>query len=264
MEGRVLMNPLTARNAMKTIACIAVAVIFGLCQPAFAGSITGGFTSLPAQEVDLESYNGTPASDWAIWGMNANDGIWASNSHWGSLGGSVSHPIDYTLTNISNGNPFYGVGPQQTGNSYLPGGVYGGLMHDQTDPGRARNKNNGFEIKVRADGTPMKVNVWGDSYQGTTKLSVFGSGVETPFDTTYGTLANVSQPFMSSYDLVGVTGEVKFRFTLADDASSFARTAGLRLSAAQVLEVSDVPEFGGSPIGALIAALCWLSARKRD
>jgi hypothetical protein len=250
---------------MKTIACIAVAVIVGLCQPAFAGSITGGFVDFPSQEVDLNSYNGAPASDWAIWGVNANDGIWASTSYWGSLGDSVpgGHPLDYTLTNISNGNPFYGVGPQETGNSYLPGGMHGGLMHDQTDPGRARNKGNGFEVKVRADGSPMKVNIWGDSYQGTTKLSVFGSGVETPFDVTYGTMANIGQPFLSSYDLVGVTGEVKFRFTLADDASSFDRTAGLILTAAQVVEAESVPEFGGSPIGVLIAAFGWLASRRR-
>jgi hypothetical protein len=254
---------------MKTIASVAACfvVVIGLCQPAVGGSITGGFTNFPAQTVDLNSYNGAPASDWAIWGVNANDGIWASTSYWGSLGDSVpgGHPLDYTLTNISNGNPFYGIGPQQRGNEYLPGGMFGGLMHDQTDPGRARNKGNGFEIKVHADGTPMRVNIWGDSYQGTTKLSIFGSGVETPFDVNYGEVANIGQPFMTSYDLLDVTGDVKFRFTLTDDASSFARTAGLILAAAQVTPsaAKSVPEFGGSPAGILIAVAGWLASRRR-
>jgi hypothetical protein len=76
-------------------------------------------------------------------------------------------------------------------------------------------------------------------------------------------MANIGQPFLSSYDLVGVTGEVKFRFTLADDASSFNRTAGLILTAAQVVEVESVPEFGGSPIGLLVAAVGWLASRRR-
>jgi hypothetical protein len=111
----------------------------------------------------------------------------------------------------------------------------------------------------------MQVNIWGNSYQGTTTLSVFGSGVETPFTTTYGEVANIGQPFMSSYDLVGVTGEVKFRFTLAEDASSFNRTAGVIIAAAQVVPIdpASVPEFGGSPAGVLVAVMGWLASRRR-
>ena len=247
-------------NALKMFAFVAL-----FASPAFAGTITGGFSAYTAQDTDITTSGGQAASDWAIWGVNANDGIWASTSYWGSLGDSVTHPLDYTLTNISSGNPFYSVGPSGNGTSFLPGGVHGGLMHDATGGGRPSNKGNGFEIKVHADGTPMKVNIWGNSYQGTTKLSVFGSGVETPFDVTYGTLANVGQPFLSTYDLTGVTGEVKFRFTLADDASSYNRTAGLILMAAQVVPAApaSVPEFGGSPAGVLIAFAGWLSTRKR-
>jgi hypothetical protein len=246
------MNPPQLYRLAKGLAFIVMffVIVVWMLQPAPGGEITGGFLDFEPQHVSLSTWGDQEADDFAIWGTYDYSRLWASYGKYQGLEGEVAHPLSYALLDMTNRNPLRALGPFETGNTYTANNLYGGLQHDGQEQ-RGSNNGEGFAVTVHADGSDMQVNIWGDSYLGQTTLTIY-NGWNRPIEQTYGRATLEDQPFLASYNLRGVTGDVMFSFAFTNDASGDLHSGNLSLAAAQVVSIPAVPE--PSTFALLIAA----------
>lgn len=212
-----------------------------LLQPAKGGTISMSLSENTAgQSVPLF---GTGSQDWAVWGAYGTDSLTAAFGQYSSVD---ANPINYTLTNYSNGNPLRGmsqyevtelftVAPDQT--------TYAGIQHDgQPYPANVRI-GEGFGLQVTPVTGTSILDVYFGVHNGTALISAYGSNYSELTAYTPSPLASYqTNLYKASFTITG-TDAFSVSVTLAEEADPEFRSGNVFWSAASLYDApAAVPE----------------------
>jgi hypothetical protein len=266
------MHPQQQCRVFKGLAFIAMlfVIVLWLPQPARGGTISMSLSENTAgQSVTLF---GTGSQDWAVWGAYGTDSLTATLGKYFVPSPVDSHPINYTLTNYSNGNPLRGmsafeltelftVAPDQT--------TYAGLQHEgQPYPANIRI-GEGFGLQVTPVTGVSVLDLYFGVHNGTAMISAYGSNYsELTEYTPYPLAPYETHLYKASFTITG-TDAFSVNVTLAEEADPEFRSGNVFLSAASLSPPSPaaVPEIdpssAGGAVGLLAASLLLTEARRR-
>ena len=169
------MNPRQIIHALKVVAFIGTfyAAVVWLLQPAKGGVIS--LTLWEEQQAHLIDLSSGGYEDWAVWGTGASNSL---NATYAKYSGG-RHPINYTLIDLSNGDPLAGIGALEVSNAFQVApftNLFAGIAHDgfgqDNDP-----VGSGFiaRIKPLASGS-SRIDVYFGTHDGSAQVVASGGG----------------------------------------------------------------------------------------